>query len=163
MKKSDYILKAPIWNEIPNSGLYLTQTVTLLQNYLLPFICNKDEKVITNTMINNYVKQGIINAPINKKYKRDDIASLFIICILKQVYSINDVKQLFELAFKKSKSNKIAYKYFCTALEDSIYITFNHKDQFDLNSKSKSKYILKNVTNSFASKLYVKRNYLEDS
>lgn len=155
--------KIPIWNEIPDNGLYLNQTVKILEEYLKPFICNKDEKVITNTMINNYVKMGILEAPINKKYKREHIACLFVLCILKQVYSINEVKKLFSLAFKNNKTNKTAYKYFCTYLENSIISVFNHEDIPDLHSKSKSKYILKNVVISYASKLYVFNKFLKNT
>lgn len=161
MNTENFNFHIPSWEEIPDVGLYLTQTVTLLQNYLSPFVCNKEEKVITNTMINNYVKQNIIDSPINKKYRREDIALLFVICILKQVYSINDVKKLFKLSFKTNKTIKTSYKSFCLALDKSICAIFNHEDQPDLHSKSKSKYILRNVANSFASKLYVQKLYLK--
>ena len=39
-------------------------------------------------MINNYVKHNIINPPVNKKYNKEHMAYLFVIFILKQIYSI---------------------------------------------------------------------------
>jgi len=162
MEISNYNFIIPSWEDIPDVGLYLNQTVTILNNFLAPFVCNANEVAITNTMINNYVKQEIIDSPVNKRYKREDIASLFVICILKQIYSINDVKKLFGLAFKNNKTTKTAYKYFCSALEKSIYAIFNHMDLPDLHSNSKSKYILKNVVTSFACKLYVEKYYLKN-
>ena len=82
----------PRWNEIPKIDLYLDQLVCLLEQYLSNYIKNDDnEKIITKTMINNYVKHKIINPPVNKKYNTEHIAYLFVICILKQVYSINDI------------------------------------------------------------------------
>lgn len=160
--ENDFLsFRIPSWEEIPDIGLYLNQTVTILEDYLKPFICNKDEKVITNTMVNNYVKMGLLEAPVNKRYKREHVACLFVLCILKQVYSINDVKKLFGLSFKNNKTTKTAYKYFCSALEKSILAVFNHKDLPDLHSKSNSKYILKNVVTSYATKLYVSQNFLK--
>ena len=59
----------PRWNEIPKIDLYLDQLVCLLEQYLSNYIKNDDsEKIITKTMINNYVKHKIINPPVNKKY-----------------------------------------------------------------------------------------------
>ena len=62
----------PRWNELPNIDLYIDQLVSLLEQYLSNYIKNdneKDEKLITKAMINNYVKHNVIKAPINKKYK----------------------------------------------------------------------------------------------
>lgn len=159
MESELFNFRIPSWEEIPDIGLYLNQTVTILEDYLAPFICNKDEKVITNTMVNNYVKMGLLKAPVNKKYKREHISCLFVLCILKQVYSINDVKNLFGLAFKNNKNIKTAYKYFCNSLDRSITSVFEHKDLPDLHSKSTSKYILKNVVTSYATKLYVSKRF----
>ena len=70
----------PRWNEIPKIDLYLDQLVCLLEQYLSNYIKNDDsEKIITKTMINNYVKHKIINPPVNKKYNTEHIAYLFVI------------------------------------------------------------------------------------
>ena len=66
----------PRWDELPDIDLYLDQVVTFIDKYLLYYLNNynnqKDEKkeqnVLTKTMINNYVKQKIMEAPIKKKY-----------------------------------------------------------------------------------------------
>mgnify|MGYP000834552717 CR=1 FL=1 len=61
----------PRWSEIPNIDLYIDQVVTLLENYLSNYIKSdneKDDNIVTKTMINNYVKHGVINPPVNKKY-----------------------------------------------------------------------------------------------
>ena len=90
----------PRWNELPTIDLYIDQLVSLLEQYLAGYIKNdneKDDKIITKTMINNYVKHSVIKPPINKKYNKEHIASLFVIFVLKQVYSINDIKKLISL------------------------------------------------------------------
>ncbi len=49
----------PRWNELPSIDLYIDQLVSFLEQYLFGYIKNdneKEEKIITKTMINNYVK-----------------------------------------------------------------------------------------------------------
>ena len=56
----------PRWNELPEIDLYLDQVVNYLEKYLGILNVNRDEKIITKTMINNYVKLGIMPAPEKK-------------------------------------------------------------------------------------------------
>ena len=39
-------------------------------------------------MINNYVKEGFINRPVNKKYTREHLVNLYILLLLKPVMPI---------------------------------------------------------------------------
>lgn len=149
----------PRWEEIPNIDLYLDQTVTLLEKYLESYIDNKNEKVITKTMINNYVKQQLLDPPINKKYTREHVATLFVICILKQVYSITDISVLINIALKKH-SIENSYNKFCAELEKSIAMVFRGEDYIEDKLINKEIYLLKNVVLSFANKLYVRKKYL---
>ena len=77
--------RLPEWDEIPDFGLYMEQTVDLLRKYLdyLPPEL-KNEEVVTSSAINNYVRRGIMPGPIKKKYYRPHIACLLMICTLKQ-------------------------------------------------------------------------------
>lgn len=153
----------PRWNELPTIDLYIDQLVTLLENYLSGYIKNdneKEEKIITKTMINNYVKHNIIKSPINKKYNKEHIASLFVIFVLKQVYSINDIKKLISLAIETS-SIELAYNRFCSELEKAIRIVFAEKNYIKNSRLSEEQYILRNVVQSFANKLYVQKVYLK--
>lgn len=153
----------PRWDELPNIDLYIDQLVSLLEEYLSGYIKNdneKDEKIITKTMINNYVKQNIIKPPINKKYNKEHVASLFVVFVLKQVYSINDIKKLICLAMKTSPI-ELAYNRFCSELEKAIHIVFDEKNYAKDTNLSEEQYILRNVVESFANKLYVQRVYLK--
>ena len=149
----------PRWEELPDIDLYSDQTVTILENYLSNYIGNKDEKIITKSMINNYVKQGVIGAPIKKKYSKSHIAQLFVICILKQVYSISDISELIKLAISTS-SIEVSYNKFCNYLEDAIELVFAGKEYINDNSIGKEEYLLKYVVLSFANKLYVEKEFL---
>lgn len=149
----------PRWNEIPKLDLYLDQTVTLLEKELKNFIFNKDDTIITKTMINNYVKQGLIKSPKKKKYNKIHIATLIVICILKQVYSINDISELIGLAIKTARIN-YAYDEFCNAIERAILYTFEGVEYKVSDDLSFEQYLLQSVAQSFASKLYVEKTFL---
>ncbi len=163
MDKEIEAFHLPRWKELPNIDLYIDQLVSLLEQYLSGYIKNdneKEDKIITKTMINNYVKHGVLKPPVNKKYNREHMASLFVIFTLKQVYSMNDIKKLISLAIATSSAEQ-AYNRFCSELEKAIRLTFakkNYKKDSDL---SHEQYILRNVVQSFANKLYVQRIYLK--
>ena len=68
-------------------------------------------------MINNYVKQQAIPAPNKKKYTREQIADLMIICVLKQVLSIKRISSI--LAGAASDLPHV-YDAFCAAQESAF-------------------------------------------
>ena len=151
----------PRWNELPEIDLYLDQLVCLLEQYLSNYIKNDDsEKIITKTMINNYVKHNIINPPVNKKYNKEHMAYLFVIFILKQIYSIDEIKKMLDLAIKTSPIDQ-SYNRFCSELEKAIKMTFTGENYINNNRLSKEQYLLRNAVQSFANKLYVQKVFLE--
>ena len=170
-EKENLDFHIPHWNELPNIDLYLDQVVTFIDKYLHNYIDydydkKEDEKedksytCITKTMINNYVKQNIIEPPVKKKYNRKHIAYLFVICILKQVYSISDIDKLIKLSQKNYTVDR-AYNTFCHALESCIKNTFANKSYIGDRHLSPETYLLINVVQTFASKLYVEKKYLK--
>lgn len=153
----------PRWHELPNIDLYIDQLVSFLEQYLSGYIKNeneKEEKIVTKTMINNYVKHDIIKPPFNKKYNKEHMASLFVIFILKQVYSIHDIKKLIRLGIKTSPIEQ-SYNRFCSELEKAIRIVFAEKNYVKNSRLSQEQYLLRNVVQSFANKLYVQKVYLK--
>ena len=153
----------PRWHELPTIDLYIDQVVSLLEQHLTGYIKNdneKEEKLVTKTMINNYVKHSVIKPPINKKYRKEHTASLFVIFILKEVYIINDIKKLISLGIDTSPIEQ-AYNRFCSELEKAIRIVFAEKNYVKNSKLSQEQYILRNVVQSFANKLYVQKVYLK--
>ena len=87
--------KLPMWNEIPNIGLYMEQALSLLGeylNYLPPEL--KSEQFITPAAVNNYVRKKIMPEPVKKRYYRIHIAYLTMICTLKQTLSITSIQTM---------------------------------------------------------------------
>ena len=151
----------PRWNELPEIDLYLDQVVNYLERYLQQYNSNKEDKIITKTMINNYVKLGIMPAPNKKKYSRDHIAYLIVICVLKQVYSINDIGKLISLTIQHFELSK-AYNRFCANLEVSVKNVFTRKEFPNTEKMTEEQYLLKNVVQSVADKLYVEMKFLNE-
>lgn len=149
----------PRWNELPEIDLYLDQVVNYLEKYLEQYNVIREEKIITKTMINNYVKLGIMPAPEKKKYSREHIAYLIVICVLKQVYSINDIGKLISLTIQYFELSK-AYNRFCANLEISVKNVFSRKEIPNVEKMTEEQYLLKNVVQSIADKLYVELKFL---
>ena len=149
----------PRWNELPEIDLYLDQVVNYLEKYLEQYNANKEDKIITKTMINNYVKLGIMPAPKKKKYSREHIAYLIVICVLKQVYSISDIGKLISLTIQSFELSK-AYNRFCANLEISVKNVFLRKEMTNIEKMTEEQYLLKNVVQSVADKLYVEFTFL---
>ena len=153
----------PRWNELPDIDLYIDQVVSLLEIHLKNYIqsdLNKTEHPITKTMINNYVKHKVIKPPVSKKYNKEHIAYLFVICILKQIYSIEEIKKLVDLAIRTSPI-EISYNRFCSELETAINYTFTKEPPISNDNLSTEQYLLRNVVLSFANKLYVQKTFFK--
>ena len=63
----------PKWDELPDMGLYMDQVITYLNDRLSCLYFN-EEKFVTNSMINNYVKAGLVRRPDKKQYTRNHLA-----------------------------------------------------------------------------------------
>ena len=111
-------------------------------------------------MINNYVKHGVINPPVNKKYNKEHMAYLFVIFILKQIYSIEEIKKMIDLAINTFPIEQ-SYNRFCSELEKAIKMTFTDESYINNDRLSQEQYILRNVVQSFANKLYVQKVFLK--
>ena len=85
----------PDWDSLPQLGLYMDQVILLLTQYLGPLSRNEEDKPITASIINNYVRLKVMPPPVKKKYSRVHLASLIIICVLKQSLSISDIQKMF--------------------------------------------------------------------
>ncbi len=82
----------PPWEELPDLELYMDQVLSLVSRYLPA----GEDKGLTASMVNNYVKQKALPPPVNKRYGRSHIAALLMLCSLKSVMPISAVQQLFQ-------------------------------------------------------------------
>ena len=81
--------------DIPGIDLYMDQVTTFLQDSLQSISRDPEEdKFLTKTMINNYVKNKVLPPPVKKKYSRDQMMMLIIIYYMKSFLSINDIRSI---------------------------------------------------------------------
>ncbi len=85
----------PKWEQLPDLELYMDQIISLIEKYLKIYIkVTNSEKLITRSMINNYVKLEIIPSPNKKKYSKVHLAYLLIISTLKQTLNISTIQKI---------------------------------------------------------------------
>ena len=81
----------PDWETLPDFGLYKDQMISYISRSL-PGISGQLD--LTASMINNYVKAGLIDKPAGKKYSREALAQLFMVVQLKLTTPMDLVKSL---------------------------------------------------------------------
>ena len=81
------------WDRLPELDLYMDQVTTFLNRQLDVFSVD-DEKMLTPSMINNYVKGEVVPRPERKKYNKEHLSMLMIICLLKSVLSLPEINML---------------------------------------------------------------------
>ena len=102
------------WNRLPEIYLYMDQVLTYMNKQLRLYERNENESLLTSSMINNYVKDGVLPRPEQKKYSREHLAILLVICMLKQVLSIQDISSLIRTLLKDASQSEM-YNRFCEA------------------------------------------------
>lgn len=153
--------RMPRWNDLPPVPLYLDQVLVLVDEWLGPYLSGHKRKVLTRTMVNNYVKLKFIPAPVNKKYDQVTVASLFVIAVLKSVFSIEETALLIQLALNHSEQN-VAYDGFCEYMEEAVGHAFDRTTMEREQNPEDPRQILWNACNAVACQIYVRRIYLED-
>ena len=122
----------PRWHELPDLELYMDQVLSLIERYLASYP-GFDRKGLTASMVNNYVKLGVMPAPVRKRYTRVHLAYLIMICVLKNSLPIDRIKLLL-LQSIQSSDEKSVYDKFCEEFEAAI----RHAAGLDRNSFSLS-------------------------
>jgi len=110
------------WNDLPKFPVYCDQLLQIVKDEL-SFMQIGDENLITKSMVNNYVKWGMMPKPVKKKYEKLHIAHVIVITILKQVLPILEIKEGIQLQ-SVLNGNENAYDAFGEAFEESMRKSF---------------------------------------
>ncbi len=113
--------RLPRWEFLPDIDLYMDQVIAVMERFLSLYNIEEgeDNRLITPSIINNYVKLKVIPAPIKKRYNREHLAYLLIICILKQTLAISTIVSLLEQQ-RKEKTVETFYNEFCEMYEQVV-------------------------------------------
>ncbi|NLO81744.1 MAG: DUF1836 domain-containing protein [Clostridiales bacterium] len=86
--------------EIPEYRLYISQLEEFFDRKLGKTIGDEEEKkAISKTMIQNYIKEGLLMPPNGKCYNRGHVILLALIYNLKPILTIKDIKKLLSPIF----------------------------------------------------------------
>lgn len=105
--------------DLPDLDFYMDQVVSIMEKKLHILSNDEEDKFITSSMINNYVKLGLIPPPVKKRYTKEHLCYLFIICTLKSVIPIPAVSKIIETEIK-GRSVYQLYDIFCEAYENML-------------------------------------------
>jgi len=83
------------WHTLPEIELYMDQVLSLI-NRPFEVLSVPTDRPLTSSMVNNYVKDKVVPAPVKKKYTRDHLTALYILCMLKSEFSLPEIRSLME-------------------------------------------------------------------
>ena len=114
--------EASSWDSLPDIELYMDQITGYLNRQLRMQARDdrEDGQILTSSMINNYVKNGLITRPTQKRYDREQLAQLYMLCSMKQILAIPDAAAL--IRYMTSDGHTVS----------EVYDTFV-RDQHDIN------------------------------
>ena len=149
--------RLPRYAEIPTVGLYLEQTIKYINTFLSPLGCLE----LTSSMVSNYVKKGLIPAPVRKQYYPEQICYLFFVALAKNLTSIETIDLLISVQ-RSTYSLPMSYDYMCEELENMLFYFFDLKDAPEDvgETESDEKNLLRGLIMSAANVIYL-NNYFE--
>lgn len=107
------------WDSMPEIYLYMDQVINYMEKQLHLFGRDEESVLLTPSMINNYVKDRVLPRPDKKKYGREHLAMLTVLCLLKQVLSIPDISAVLNSGEGEAYQKKV-YEEFRTAQEQEM-------------------------------------------
>lgn len=105
----------PRWEQLPQIALYMDQVLLVLGEILSP-ISTEENPMVTAAMINNYVKMKLTPPPEKKKYTREHLAWFLLICLMKKVFSMQEISALKQRILQQETLQQ-GYDRFCEELE----------------------------------------------
>ena len=150
-------LRLPRYAEIPTVGLYLEQTIKYINSYQAPLGCLE----LTGSMVSNFVKKGLIPAPVKKLYFQEQISYLFFVALAKNLTSMENIDLLISVQ-RATYTLPVAYDYMCGELENMLFYFFGLKDRPEElgETESDEKNLLRGLIMSAANVIYL-NNYIE--
>ncbi len=151
----------PRWDELPDMELYMDQVITFIENNISISSINFGERIITPSMVNNYVKLDLIPKQKKKKYGKVHLAYLIAISILKHVFTIQKVRD--GISFQATlNGEKEAYNLFCEEQEGAIRLLASQalpEGEYTTQSTcvSPDNLVIKMATLAFASKIIAEK------
>lgn len=153
----------PRFDELPTIPLYKDQVIAYVEEVLKPLNLNPEEKLLTSTMLNNYVKQKVVSPPVGRRYTEKHLAYLIVVCLFKQVYSLTEVCEMIKIQVDLYPTQE-AYDFFCVELEKALQYVFSDRESLHPNSAKTITFeteVLRSAVMSVAHKLFIQKYLLQ--
>ena len=108
------------WDQLPDFSLYMDQVLSYMDRQVIRF---DEDDGLTAAMVNNYTKRGLVPRAEGKKYSREHLAYLTVICVLKRVMSTRDMDLLIREELQGDRPVQDGYAAFCDSLDKALNIT----------------------------------------
>ncbi len=108
------------WDQLPDFALYMDQVLSYMDRQVIRF---DEDDGLTAAMVNNYTKSGLVPRAEGKKYGREHLAYLTVICVLKRVMSTRDMDLLIREELQGDRSVRDGYAAFCDSLDKALSLT----------------------------------------
>ncbi|MFQ8793346.1 MAG: DUF1836 domain-containing protein [Oscillospiraceae bacterium] len=146
--------RLPRYEQIPDVGLYLEQTVRYVNSFLAPL----GEVELTASMASNYVKHKLLPAPRKKLYSAEQLARLMFIAAVKPVVPLDGLRLMFSIQAENYEI-QTAYDYFCDEFENMLGAAFGVAPAMQGigETESDEKDLLRNTITAVVNKVYLDR------
>ena len=114
----------PRWEQLPSIDLYMDQLLVYMNEHFGGYFACTGASGLTKSMVNNYVKAKIVDAPVKKKYPRLSVAMIIVVCILKNCYATEEIGRLIRLGISLQDTAR-TYDRFCEAMENTVRLVFS--------------------------------------
>lgn len=108
------------WDQLPDFSLYMDQVLSYMDRQVIRF---DEDDGLTAAMVNNYTKSGLVPRAEGKKYSREHLAYLTVICVLKRVMSTRDMDLLIREELQGNRPVRDGYAAFCDSLDKALNLT----------------------------------------
>lgn len=115
METKFYIPPEP--GDLPDIQLYMDQMVEFMNEKMKDLDDKSGKVLLTKTMVNNYVKSGILDKPEKKRYSKEQVMKLFMVCHLKSVLSMDEISILLKEASKYGSVEEAFARYRSVCLD----------------------------------------------
>lgn len=155
----------PEWDSLPGIPLYMDQIVLYLTDLLAAFQRGESSPLLTSSMVNNYVKNSIVKAPVKKQYQPYHLAYLLVVCALKRCYSLSEIGTLIQIYSNISDQDRLAadYNKFVSVFEDCLSDVFSsgtcRKEYFE--NPSMQQQLMVNVIRTVCYKIFAEFELLD--
>ncbi|MBB5183707.1 DUF1836 domain-containing protein [Catenisphaera adipataccumulans] len=159
IKKQLCAYSCPKWEALPDFDVYMDQVIYFINDRLAPLYFNESDKIITSNMVNNYVKNSIVDPPIKKHYKQYHMAFLIAVCILKRCYSLDEITQLIKIVRETERSMHIPelYDSFSTCFDTYLHAIMSDQNASEMiqpENDTKEHHLMVNVIKTVVYKMY---------